>query len=508
MRLATALATALLLLAGTARAQGNFSAAPVGGRSTLMGGTGVALARDGSAPFLNPATIIHIDDSGVAFSVNFYTVQWSTLFGFHQPGAVSPRYGSLSLPDDTFQESRADALPSTLCLFLTIGDWGDNAKKEEQDTRPGHLKGRRKLAACLGSLEREIFGATAVGYSGTSGKITANQATSIQRSWQRLYVGPSYSTYVSDSVALGASLDFIGTTASSTWGVDTMVLGGGGTNASAYDTAFSAYSVDLGAILGAVWHVDDTQVLGASVSTPTLHLVGNYNGTTSVQAQLPPLPGQVSNNLAQLTTLSGGFSAPVPIRLALGAGSQTRRLRLEGDASAYVPIAHLASADVTTQTTYTSKGVTEGTASSTTLLMDGRPVVDVAMGAEYFLTPGFSVLGGASIDFTGLPPLATQVITPTQGVAPELAETRMQQVAGSFGIGSYGDGSELLIGTQFSYGWGQTIAFDPLVDPVRVNTVNTHTYGLMLVIAGGASISAFRRTIRDLGNAVKFPEPR
>ena len=257
-----------------------------------------------------------------------------------------------------------------------------------------------------------------------------------------------------------------------------------------------------------MWHVDDAQVLGASVSTPTLHLVGNYNGTTSVQTQQPATPMSAASNLAQLTTLTGGFSAPVPIRLAVGAGSQTRRLRIEGDASAYLPITHLASADVTTQTTSNVAGVTQGTASSTTLLMDGRPVVDVALGAEYFLTPGFSVLGGASIDFTGLPPLSSQVITPSQGVAPELAETRMHQVAGTFGIGSYGDGSELLIGTQFSYGWGTSIAFDPFIDPVRVTTVNTHTYGLMLVIAGGASISAFRRTLRDLGNAVKFPQPR
>src|SRR5271165_1742763 len=120
-----------MLATAPARAQANYRSAPIGGRSALMGGTGVALGRDGAAPFLNPATIIHIDDSGVAFSVNFYTVQWSTLFGFHQPGAVDrTKYGDLSLPDDTFNESRADALPSTLCLFLTIGDWGDNAKQE------------------------------------------------------------------------------------------------------------------------------------------------------------------------------------------------------------------------------------------------------------------------------------------------------------------------------------------------------------------------------------------
>jgi hypothetical protein len=37
-------------------AQGNDLSAPTGGRSALMGNTGVALARDGAAPFYNPAT--------------------------------------------------------------------------------------------------------------------------------------------------------------------------------------------------------------------------------------------------------------------------------------------------------------------------------------------------------------------------------------------------------------------------------------------------------------------
>ena len=492
MRGGVALVTAAsLLLAGTASAQGNFQNAPIGGRSALMGGTGVALARDGSAPFLNPATIIHIDDSGVAFSVNFYTLQWTTLFGFHQPGAVDPRYGQLSLPNDTLSSSRADALPSTLCLFLTIGKWGDNTAVGDQP--PSHRKGRSKLAACLGSLDKTNFDATAVGYSGISGKVSANQATSIQRFWNRIYVGPSYSYYISDRVALGASLHGIATTTSSTWSVDTIVQGANPATASAFDTAMSAYSIDLGAILGLVWHIDDVQVFGASVSTPTMHLVGNYNGTTSVLTQ----PSQRSDNL---TTWAGGFSAPVPVRMSVGMGIETSRLRAEGDLSAFVPITHLAMAEVTTQTTAVNG---QNSASSTTLLMDGRPVVDAALGLEYFVRPSFSILGGAKLDFTGLQPLQQDIAA--------LAQTRMHQVGLSLGIGSYGDGSELLLGTSLSYGWGQSLAYDPFVDAatqmtVPMTVINTHSYGLMFIIAGGASISAFRRTLQDLGNAVKFPE--
>ena len=43
-------------------AQGNAYGTPIGGRSALMGNTGVALGVDGAAPFQNPATIVKLDD--------------------------------------------------------------------------------------------------------------------------------------------------------------------------------------------------------------------------------------------------------------------------------------------------------------------------------------------------------------------------------------------------------------------------------------------------------------
>jgi hypothetical protein len=475
------LAAALFARTSEARAQANPRSAPIGGRSALMGGTGVALARDGSAPFLNPATILNISDSGLAFSVNFYTFQATNLGSFHQPGAVdTARYGALSLPSTSLDSSRADALPSTLCLFLTIGHWGDNVEQPEPET--GHRKGRRKLAACFGSLERQAFSATASGYVGDAGAVHATQAVSIQRSWNRIYVGPSYSVYVTDDVAIGAALDGIGTLASSTWSVDTLVKGApGGTSASAYDTAMSAYSVDLGAMLGVMWRIDDARVFGASVSTPALHLFGHYDGTTAQQSSGPgPSPS--------LATSSGGFSAPPPVRLGLGIGSETRRLRLEGDVGAYLPLTDLAHVDV------------QGTPNPPPV--QSQPAVDAAIGAEYFVSPGFSFLGGASTDFTTLAPLPS---APSVGT---LAESRTERVTGSFGIGSYGDGSELLMGLELSYAWGRAIAVDPFVEPTSLALVDQHTWTAMFVIAGSASLSAFRRTLRDLGRVVRIPEAK
>jgi hypothetical protein len=494
--LSLALVTTLLLGAASARAQASYRSAPIGGRSALMGGTGVALAKDGAAPFLNPATIIHIDDSGLAFSVNFYTFQWTDIEGFHQPGASGP-----SLPNTALDANHLDALPSTLCLFLTIGAWGDNllgggVGPEPPSTSP-HRKGRRKLAACLGTLERSAFSATAVGYSGQAGPLSASQGTSIQRSWQRVYVGPSYSVYVSDRVAVGAALNGIGTTTSSTWGVDTLFTQGSmaGT-ASTYDTAMTAFSVDLNAMLGMVWHIDDVQVFGASVSTPSVHVLGNYNGTSAIQQQTP------GGSSAVLSTSSGSFNAPVPVRVAVGLGAETKRLRVEGDASAYLPITYLARADVQTQLTTLHGTSSASTSFPSSLQMMGWPVVDVGLGLEYFLSPRFSLLGGASTDLSGLAPL------PAAPPVGTLAETRMQRVTSSLGVGSYGDGSELLLGTELSYAWGKSIALDPYGSSPQLSLVDQHTWQVMLIIAGSASISAFRRTLKDLGEVVKFPQAR
>jgi hypothetical protein len=458
-----------------------------------MGGTGIALGRDGAGPFLNPASIVNISDSGVAFSVNFYSFQTTHLADFHQPGAVdASRYGSLSLPNTSLDTSRVDALPSTLCLFLTIGKGSDDTQPEPQR----HRKGHRKLAACVATPERAQMSATAQAFTGSSAGLQASQGLSIAQAWQRVYVGPSYSVYVSDSLALGASLLGAGAIASSTWSIDTIVSDATGHGiSSSYDTGWSAYSVDLAAMAGLLWHIDDAQVLGLSISTPLAHLFGSYQGTASVQST-------DGTGSASLTTSSGTYSALPPVRLGAGLGADLGRLRLEGDAMAYLPVASLASAEVTTSRTTLNAGTTSSTSFGQSLTVAGQPLVDAAFGFEWFMSPGFSLLGGASTDFSAMQPL-----TPSPPLGT-LAETRTQRVTASIGIGSYGDGSELLLGTQLSYGWGKSIAVDPYLSPTQLALVDQRTFGAMLVVAGGVSLSAFRRTLQDLQTMVKLRQVR
>jgi hypothetical protein len=102
-------------------AQGNDIAAPAGGRATLMGNTGVALGRDGSAPFYNSATIVRIRDERLAFAVNFYSLTLSHLPAWHQPDKLdADRFGKDNLQGTSLFDINFRPLPSTLCLFFTL----------------------------------------------------------------------------------------------------------------------------------------------------------------------------------------------------------------------------------------------------------------------------------------------------------------------------------------------------------------------------------------------------
>jgi hypothetical protein len=432
-----------------------------------------------------------MDDSGVAFSVNFYSFQTTHLTSFHQPLPVGTPGGPLSLPATSVDSSRADALPSTLCLFLDVG-------QPREAAASGHRKGRRKLAGCIVTPERAHTSVTAQGYAGDSLGMHATQAVTIDESWNRVYVGPTYGVYLTDSLAVGASVWGVGTIASSTWSIGTLVQDaspGGHAFASAYDTAASAYSADLLASVGLLWHVGEHQLLGVSASTPSVHLLGHYQGTSDVTSVAQ------GGGSSVLSTSDGNYEAPPPVRLSAGFGADMGRMHVEGDLTGYLPVANLANAGVNTTETRLAGGATTTSSVGRSLSVTGQPAVDAAVGVEWFLSPGFSLLAGASTDFSALSPLAQ---SPAVGT---LAESRMQRAAMSFGIGSYGDGSELLLGTQLAYGWGKSIAVDPYGAQPQLALVEQRSFGAMLVIAGGVSLTAFKRTLQDLRTMVRLPVP-
>ncbi|MEO8877046.1 MAG: hypothetical protein ABI461_15750, partial [Polyangiaceae bacterium] len=269
-----------------ARAQGNDFAAPTGGRSTLMGGTGVALGRDGASPFLNPAGIVRIEDQRLAFSVNFYTLGLTHYGYLHEPGNVDrsqvspPSSGGLGLTTNTFR-----VLPSTLCLFFTIKDLQKIAAPDSAPV-PSDRVMRRKLAICFAQLEADDVSLEAVSYQGNTADGTTSQVASIAHRWTRTYIGPTYSSYLTDKLAIGVSIN--GVYSHDAFAIDGSSITsrvGGGAVASSTSISGSGNAVDLTAIAGITYLANDTITLGLSVRAPSLHVLGWYNGASAQSTQ-------------------------------------------------------------------------------------------------------------------------------------------------------------------------------------------------------------------------------
>lgn len=476
---------------GRVAAQGNDAFAPAGGRSTLMGNTGVALGRDGSAPFYNPATIVRIRDERLAFAVNFYSLALTNLPTWHQPDALdAERFGSKQLPGTRLLDINFRALPSTLCLFFTLedlsafshaADGGDDAEDEDDKAPTG-----KKLALCFATLETEDFDSQAIRYRTTTPAGPSTHVQSILRRWGRTYVGPTYSMSLNRQLAIGASLQVV--YSADSFGIRSesvsAQLDGSGVS-SALSTAGSGRSFELTGTFGATYRLGRV-TMGASVRLPSLHIYGDYGGTFTQSS---------SGGDQAMSTLiegSGSLQSAPPARLGLGIGIAADRLTLELDGALEVPLQHQLGADLdVTKSTLTADGV-DRSSGKEKYAITGHTVFNPSFGMEYFFTKGLSVLSGVSANFSSL-----QALEPVRSVG-NLVHARISHLTASLGLGSYWDGGELLFGLSFDYGFGRTLAVNPFTIPNDWSVVSLHSYSLLFVIAGSTKLSSIVRMVNAI----------
>jgi hypothetical protein len=470
----------LLHVPREARAQGNAYSAPIGGRSALMGNTGVAMGIDGAAPFLNPATIVRLDDHRFAFSVNFYSFSLSRFSNWHQPGAVdTAQFGNVSVGANALTSSGFGVLPSTLCLFFTLAPGSPDANADMANLDSW----RQKLAICLGTSETQGVGFSALPFNGTTPLGQTAQSQSLVQSWNRVNIGPSYSVAVSKRLAIGLSVHGVYTN-------DSFILDSSGITSSVKNGAVQSSlgvagggsSFDVSAILGAIFSAAP-YTFGLSFTLPAVHALGSYTGTMHNEY------GSGGTENATISNGTGSFSAAPPIRLALGAGVEWPRLSLEVDESLYVPSPTGFNAAVSGTTTTLAGTTVATTPFSANFSVHETPVLNTAAGAEYFIKKDFSLVGGTSFNMSALPALA-----PTTNIG-NLVQARQSEVTASLGVGTYSQGGALMLGFQLGYGWGESIAANPYVTPNELAVVDTRSYSAIFILAGSTNL-------RSLGRAV------
>ena len=80
-----------------------------------MGGTGVALGRDGSIPFLNPAGLTRVEGGTVSFNSNFFSLAHTKYDRFFQPACATGAslVGNRQIESPSYTQNRLDGVPSS-----------------------------------------------------------------------------------------------------------------------------------------------------------------------------------------------------------------------------------------------------------------------------------------------------------------------------------------------------------------------------------------------------------
>ena len=477
--------------AGVARAQANERASPLGGRTALMGNTGVALGRDGAAPFINPATIVGIDDRSIAFSVNFLSIQANRLRRFHRPTGVDARFTSVQLDNDTVWSRRLTALPDTICLFIAFSALAGKGSGAKEDPTPWQ-GGRQKLALCLANVESDETIVPALFARGRTPGGTTTQAISIARKWSRAQVGPTYSAQINRHLALGASFQGAYTNMSFIQDASSLTAAADGTAVqSALSMAGNGNSFDLVGIVGATYEFRGL-TFGSSVQLPALHLLGSYTAT------LQRTFNATDSDQSILVTGSGTYRAKPPIRVSAGVGTKNDRWTLEANASFDFGQSRAVSTTLQTEAMSLTEGALSSSAAEAIYSLRTQPTLNGAVGGEYFMTPRLSVLAGIFTNLSSVPKLEPKAV-PSLG---NLLQARSHRVGVSVGLGSYGTGGELLFGTQLGYGWGEMLAPNVYAVPSDWSVVNTQSFSALLVLAGNTNLRSIKRAIEGVRNAV------
>jgi hypothetical protein len=484
-------ALSLLLVSGAARAQGNYNNSPLGGRAAVLGGTGVVLGTDGAAPFINPATMLRIESASLAFSARFFRYSELTIDNWQQPGAVDAgRFGALDLRGTTVKDRNLESLPDTTCFFFDA---------------PGSKRGTRRavrtrvLAICTGKTEESETVLPELDFAGESAGQVVNQTQSLRQEWSHRSFGPSAAFAITDRLWFGASLFVtrakLRTSVSATTLTEQAAAGTAIT--ASYFSGISADSWDTLLHLGLSYQVSDVLTTGLALRTTNVHLFDNFQ-----MSQVSTFDDGIAST--RFWAGEGDYVVKQPLRLALGMAAEWPEFRLEVDGFFHSGQKNYARGELDRELILVDAAtVTSRTSEPIVLQESVHPLVNLGIGAEWFVARNLSLLFGFSTDLTALPELEDGVIDAT------LFRARMNWLRTGGGLASYTDFGDFVLGVRGDYGWGELQAVNTFVVPNRLELVDQRELGVMLVLAGRISLGTIQRTALGVQHVVEggAPEP-
>jgi hypothetical protein len=474
-----------------AGAQGAYRSTPIGGRTTLMGGAGIADGRDGAAAFLNPATIVRVDEGRLTFSVNFYSLSIHSAPRWFRPGRVDTRFGEIDESATSMTDVAFDALPSSLCLFFKTGQ---DAKGSSANDALGR---RPRVGLCFATIQGEELVVSDQTHEQRTGVGITRQSQTVSQRYSRFAIGPTYALHLTQGLAVGASVHAslvshrsLFSSSATTTGIGPRAI------RSTFFSSSRGTSFQLNGIAGATYRFGK-QTVGLAVESPSIELGGSGGASRDVHFDDGATKFQ-SSRFGE-----GSFSSRAPMRIGIGTAIVDTWGAAEIDFSYYTPLGRAYRANLEGHSVEDS-----GTSVvDREVVFDdsarARGVVNASAGVEILVSRSLSILGGISTD------LSAAGADPLQRGLYRYFDSRQNRVALSAGVGSRGPEGDLLFGTELSHARGDRLTIDSYTLPPELVPTPVSTFRVLLVVAGSTSFRAIRRAVEDVTNVLgpKKPSP-
>ncbi len=430
MRQLAALAL-LFVCRGALASDTNYQNYVSGGRSAGLGGAFTAISSDLSGLIFNPAGIV--DDRHNDFSLS------ANLYGFER----TDRGGSTPtpFPDPT----NLQQLTTELLIIPSVAGTVRTFQKDKQ--AQGYMNGF-------------AFGVFVPSYREASENIQqVSPGGSVdykRRIRDRLFMpGFGYARRLGERFRIGISNFFVLRTLDASENIVSIAAGEAPMPYRIGDANISLLAGSLLWILGVKWWVSDRLHLGLSLSLPSLPVFSSVN-IRYYRAGFDPDQTPTSE-LKQIVTQDMRATHIYPAVLRFGTAYYWRaKLTVSGDVSLHFPVTY----DLVSGGSVDVAGVLPVAQRVTRLA-----VVNLNLGAEYLITPKFSVSAGAYTDFSSSPSLSGQAFA---GVLDQQYLSHIDLYGVTAALGFFSSNSVTRVGAMYSFGRGHEV-------------VTTESFGRLLV---------------------------